>query len=1193
MTEGGAAVVQSLEPSLAGYTLTDRYLLQEGRVFLSGVQALARLPLEQLRVDRAAGLRTAAFISGYPGSPLGGFDQEAARAAKQAPELPVVCRPAVNEELGATAVMGSQLAAEQPDCRYDGIVGVWYGKAPGLDRAGDALRHAVFAGTSRHGGAVALVGDDPAAKSSTLPSSSDATLVDLHMPILYPGDVQEALDLGRHAIALSRASGLWTAMKIVAAVADGTGTVELSPDRVRPVIPTMEVDGKPYVCHPDGRLLTPHTLDIEREFREVRTVLAMQYSVDNDLNRVTVDPPDAWIGLVATGYTYHELLEALRRLGLNGPQAIHDAGIRLLEMRMPVPFHRDTVRRFAHGLSEIVVVEEKNPTLEWLVKDALYDNDERPLVLGKTHPDGRPLMPSSGILDADAMLGGLRDRLSARLSERLAPPPAPERDKIMIPLGVTRSPYFCSGCPHNWGTKVPEGTLVGAGIGCHGMTLLMDTERVGETMGITAMGNEGTQWIGMAPFVERGHVVQNLGDGTFFHSGQLAIQAAVAAGVTMTFKLLFNGTVAMTGGQDAVGGVGVPEIATILLAHGVADVLITTEDLEDYRGVELPDGPDGPVQVWDRTRIVEAQERLAAKPGVTVLIHDQACAAQNRRLRKRGQAATPGFRVVINHRICEGCGDCGEVSNCLSVQPLDTPLGRKTTIDQSSCNLDFSCLHGDCPSFMTVEAAPGPSRAAKVRAALPFGRRNGRPEPRTDLPAPQPIVPTDRLAVRFTGIGGTGVVTISQILGTAAMLDGWDVRGLDQTGLSQKAGPVVSDLRLSRTGPSPSNLLGTGEADVIIAFDALVAAGDKFLQAASPDRTVVVASSTRTPTGSMVGHPELDLPEDTLLQARLGARSRADANRWVDAGAITGSLLGDAAAANVFLLGVAVQAGCVPVDPVDIEEAIDLNGVAVEQNLTAFRWGRNWAHDPVEVEALAGLDPRTPVDVEVPDLPPHLAARVVGLGRGPDGEALVELWTMLAADLCAYQDAVLAESFLDSVAEVDRAEARVDPESTRLTATVGRMLHKLLAYKDEYEVARLMVSPEATAAVEAVGGPGAKASWRLHPPLLKRCGLDHKIELGPWTAPAFKALQRGKRLRGTPLDPFGRTPLRRAERRLPEEYRAAVERLVAGLAADNLDEAVAIAALPDHVRGYEALKERRIDEYRSDLALRLSRYEAG
>ena len=740
---------------LDDYKLEDRYRADHGRTFLTGIQALARIPIQQLRVDRTKGLNTAAFVSGYQGSPLGGFDVEVARAAALVPDLAIVNQPAVNEELAATAVMGSQLAAEQPDCRYDGVLGIWYGKAPGLDRAGDALRHAVFAGTSRHGGAIAIVGDDPAAKSSTLPSSSDATLVDLHMPILYPGDVQEVLDLGMHAVALSRITGLWTAMKIVAAVADGNGTVDLDPEHVVPVVPDLTIDGKPYEHHPDGQLLTPHTLELERDFREARSELVRRYTIANRLNHTTIDPPDAWIGLVASGFTYHELLHALGRLGLTTHAEIAAVGIRLLHMRVPVPFDPSIIRTFARGLDEILIVEEKNPTLEWLVKDALYGGPDQPRVVGKTHPDGRTLMPNHGILDADTILVGLRERLSARLADRLTPEPT-VREHALLPLSIERTPYFCSGCPHNWGTKVPEDALVGAGIGCHGMVLLMEEDKVGRSAGITAMGSEGSQWIGMSPFVEREHFTQNIGDGTFFHSGQLAIQAAVAADVRMTYKLLYNGTVAMTGGQDATNGVGVPQIASILLSHGVSRVLITTEDTARYKGVRLP----GDIQVWDRTRIIEAQEILAAVDGVTVLIHDQACAAQTRRLRKRGKAETPGFRVVINHRLCEACGDCGDVSNCLSVQPVETDLGVKTTIDQSSCNFDASCLEGDCPSFMTVAVDPDDPATAKAPGIYGSG----------DLVAPVAIVDTGQVDIRLAGIGGTGVVTVAQILATAAKI---------------------------------------------------------------------------------------------------------------------------------------------------------------------------------------------------------------------------------------------------------------------------------------------------------------------------------------------------------------------------------------------------------------------------------------
>ena len=935
-----------MSETLTEYHLTDRYRRTEGRVLLTGIQALARIVIEQLRRDQQAGLRTAAFLAGYPGSPLGGLDQEVARARALVPELPIVHEPAVNEELGATAVMGSQLAPGRADARYEGVVGVWYGKAPGLDRAGDALRHGVFAGASPKGGALVLVGDDPACSSSTMPSSSDATLVDLHMPILYPGTTEECLELGLHAVAMSRASGLWSSMKIVTPVADGSGTVTLPVLDADPIVPTHLVDGVPWTCHPSAHFLGPRMLEVEREFREIRLPLARRYGAANRLNRITVDPSDAWIGLVATGFTYFELLDALRRLGFDDERAIADAGIRVLQLRMPVPFDPDIVRSFARGLDEIVVVEEKNPTLEWLVKDALYGGADQPRVLGKTHEDGRTLMRSWGRLDADAMLAGLRQRLATRLADRLAPEPPPAPVRPVIPVAIARTPFFCSGCPHNWGTKVPEGALVGAGTGCHGMTLLMDEERVGESIGITAMGNEGAQWIGMEPFVAADHLFHNYGDGTYFHSAQLALQYCIGAGKHMTFKILYNDTIAMTGGQDAPYQVGVPELATILLAQGVAKVAITADDLGRYRGVDLPKG----VEVHDRSDIVAVQEELRSTPGVTVLIHDQACAAELRRARRRGKLRMPTRRVVINHRICEGCGDCGDVSNCLSVQPLDTPLGRKTTIDQASCNFDESCLKGDCPAFMTVSDAAGEGAGAPAVPNPGFTPEPGSSGWTSGAAA-------DHLRVRMAGIGGTGVVTVAQILATAAMLDGWEVHGLDQTGLSQKAGPVISDVVLVRPGAISSNLVGARQAEVILGFDALVAASDGTISAADPALTTMIVSTHRTPTGRMVAHPELVYPTDAV-EARLAAAARAEGNRFVDATALAAALVGSAAAANILLLGVAVQDGRIPVSVGAVERAIDLNGVAVDTNLAAFDWGRRWAHDPEAVERLARLRTR-------------------------------------------------------------------------------------------------------------------------------------------------------------------------------------------------------------------------------------------
>ena len=1148
--------------AITEYHLSDRFLKDDGRVFLTGVQALARLPIEQMRIDKRNGLKTAAFVSGYPGSPLGGFDMELEKALRVATDVDVVLQPAVNEELGATAVMGSQLATEQPDATYEGVLGIWYGKGPGIDRAGDALRHANFTGTSSKGGAIALVGDDPAAKSSTIPSSSDATIYDLHMPLFYPGDVQEVVDLGRHAVALSRMTGLWTSMKIVSPVADGSGTVDLGLDRVEIVTPDLSIPGDPngtiYDPRPEGRLLTPKTLELERDFRTIRLILAQRYATANKLNHATADPNDAWIGLVATGYTYRELLEALRRLGLPTTADIEAAGIRLLHTQMPLSIDPNNIRNFARGLDEIIVVEEKNPTLEWLVKDALYGGPHQPRVVGKRHEDGRPLMPDHGILDAGAMVTGLRERLSARIADRLAPLTPPKREKQLLPLSVDRSPYFCSGCPHNRSTKVPDDTLVGAGIGCHGMVLLMDDSKVGDIAGITAMGAEGSQFIGMAPFVEREHFIQNIGDGTFFHSGQLAIQASVAAGMNTTYKLLYNGTVAMTGGQDAVGGQTVPEIATALLAHGVAEVLVTTDDVSAYRSAEMPVGPKGAMKVWDRDRVVEAQEYLATVPGVTVMIHDQACAAQARRLRKRGLVETPPYRIAINHRICEACGDCGTVSNCLSVQAIDTPLGTKTTIDQSSCNLDYSCLEGDCPSF--IQITPNPKAKKKADSGVVSG----------DLPDPDLIVPPGSLDLRMVGIGGTGVVTVAQIVATAAMLDGLHVRGLDQTGLSQKAGRVSGDLRITTDAPAPSNLIGDEGADVIIAFDLLGAASPASLSAGDPTRTVLIGSASETPTGSMIGKPEVAYPELDDLRTQVAAATLTERNRYVDAAGITEQLLGSAASANIFLLGFAYQHGVLPIAGTAIEKAIRLNGVAVEANLTAFAAGRAEAVSADTVVAHADGP-----QVHVPALPGKLATRADELGADI---------ALRAADLLAYQSAALAGRYLDLV---ERAAAL---GNASFTEAVAISHHLLLAYKDEYEVARLLTGPEATAAITAAGGAGAKASWKLHPPILKSLGMKRKITVSTRVGvPIMKVLATGKRLRGTVLDPFGRTQMRKLERELIDIFESSIDTVLARIAAGTMtiDEATDIASLPQAVRGYEDLKTERAGIYRSKLATAL------
>ena len=1140
------------------YSINDRYVEDAGRVFLTGVQALARLPIQQLRADRSRGLNTAALLAGYPGSPLAGLNFEIENAKRLVPDLPIVHRPLLNEEHGATAVMGSQLAAEQPDCEFDGIAGFWYGKAPGLDRAGDALRHAVFTGTSRLGGAVAIVGDDPAAKSSTLPSSSDATLFDLHMPILYPGDVEEILTLGMHAISLSRITGAWTALKIVDAVADGSGTLDLGTTVIEPIVPDLEIEGVKYEHHPDAKLLPPNNLALERDLRVVRSELVRRYTVANKLNPVIVNPHDAWIGLIASGFTYHELRHALYSIGLRTLDDIEKAGIRLLHLQLPVPFDPQNIRNFSEGLDEILVIEEKNPTAEWLVKDALYGSANQPRVLGKTRPDGQPLMPSHGILDADAIVQGLFDRLSLRVRDRLVEPRKKNKQRELIPLDVTRSPYFCSGCPHNTSTKVPEDSLIGAGIGCHTMVLLMEDDQVGNIAGVTAMGNEGMQWVGMEPFVERNHFIQNIGDGTYFHSGQLAIASAVAANSNITFKLLYNGTIAMTGGQDPKGGLGVIEITQIMLAQGVEQIIITTEDPSRYKETDFPKE----VSVWTRERIIEAQESLAEVSGVTVLIHDQACAAQLRRTRKRGQSEKPDFRVLINNRICEACGDCGTVSNCLSVQTQQTEFGPKAYIDQDSCNFDASCLKGDCPSFISVKTSPDQQQNIPANDDWVF----------QDIPAPKQKISNDSVDIRMAGIGGTGVVTAAQILATAAMLSDFEVRGLDQTGLSQKAGPVISDIRLTRSNPRPSNLLMKQSADLIIGFDLLVAVSDRTLEVLRPGHTILVASDSETPTGSMVGHPYTSFPDAKQLINRAADLTNEESNILVDAKLVCKELLGSSTSANIFLLGVATQIGVLPVAPKSFEQAISLNGVSVEENLAAFKWGRVWGNDPEEVNKRIAKSAEVLEGSHKISLPDQIIKRIENLSVSNEIE---ESLYLLCSEIIKFQNVQLSQSYLDVIEKTVKALSRIESkdESEELLQSVIRNTYKLFAYKDEYEVARLFLSTSIMDEIKTLPQSTGKATWHFHPPFMRAMGLKKKLKLPFALAiPMMKLLSKGKVLRGTKFDLFGYAKVRKTERLIRDRYIEEIMEALDCLTPENHTSILDLANLPEEVRGFEDLK---------------------
>lgn len=1140
-------------------TLEDRYTKEEGTVLLGGIQALSRMVRDRAALDRRLGLKTASFISGYEGSPLAGYDLElAGKAKKFLQPYDVIHQPALNEELGATAVMGSQIA--QVAKPLDGVVGYWYGKAPGLDRASDALRHANMIGTSTTGGAVAIVGDDPGAKSSTVPCASEMELADLYMPILYPADSQDILDLGIHAALMSRTSGLWTSLKISAHVADGSSTAYVHPDRIQPIL-----DDSPHV--PSGHLLGKTLMDLEESQLTIRLPRATEYARANRLNQIRVRTGDDRIGIVAAGKTYLDVCSALQRFGLT-EHDLNRLGIRLLKLGMVYPMERETLYNFIEGLDEVIVVEEKRDFIETMIREILYDYPHTPVIRGKSNEDGSTLFSRFGELDIDSVTQGLAYRLGkvhgVEAAQRWLEKQRPKPTRIQLPL-AQRTPYFCSGCPHNSSTKVAEDSLVGAGIGCHAMVLLQPEAQVGNVIGVTQMGGEGAQWIGMAPFVKEKHFVQNLGDGTFDHSGSLAVRAAVAAGVNITYKLLFNGTVAMTGGQDPVGGKSLAETLRVLQAEKVARIVVTTDDVRTTRK-QVPAG----VEVRHRNQLIDVQKELAQVPGVTVLVHDQHCAAEKRRKRKRGEFPTPKQRVVINERICEGCGDCGDKSNCLSVHPVDTEFGRKTRIDQSTCNLDFSCIEGDCPSFMTVSIPDAGERKQGLNTVKKFSA--------PDLEAaelPEPVRQVDLAAtpsfgMRITGIGGTGVVTVSAVLATAAVIDGLTARTVDMTGLAQKGGAVVSDVKLSATPLAQAAKVGKGEADLYLCADGLVGAEAKNLVAASPARSVAVLSTAKVPTGAMVKDTKVTYPHLDDIASRIGEATK----RLVQLNpvALTEELFGDSNTANMLLVGAAYQTGALPISAAAIEEAITLNGVAVDRNLQSFRRGRQAVASPEALQAtLAAMRPE-----EKPQ-PTHTLEDIVNLR---------------VLELTEYQDSDYARLYAKRVEAVRLAEERAGFGTTFLAEAVARNLYKLMAYKDEYEVARLATDPTVTNDIEADFGPDARITIKLHPPVLRSLGMNRKINFGPWARPILRGLAQGKRLRGTRFDLFGLTEERRIERELIEEYNTFVDylpgRISDGVDLDWITRATAAAALPDMVRGFGELKLKNVAAYREEMAKALA-----
>ncbi|TDD90802.1 indolepyruvate ferredoxin oxidoreductase family protein [Actinomadura rubrisoli] len=1156
--------------------LRDRLELERGRIALGGVHALVRLLLDQRRADARRGWRTAGLVSGYRGSPLGGLDQQLMRDAKLLDEHGIRFVPGVNEELAATAVYGSQLVDHLPGPLYEGVFGLWYGKAPGVDRSLDAFKHANWLGTNERGGVLAVVGDDPSCKSSTLPSATEGALAEAFMPVLAPGSVADVLRLGRAGFEMSRFSGAWTGFKVVTDVADSHEVVDVEPVP-DPVVPEFAWRGRPWRPTRKAGVDLKGTTDLEAEVLEGRLRAATAFASANGLDRIEGAGGDAAIGLVAAGRTYLELREALDRLGLDDA-ALERRGVRLLRLALIHPLDPARLRAFARGLREIVVVEEKRAFIETQVRDVLYDLPERPAVLGKKGPDGAALVPADGGLDSDRITRALARLLADRVGEEhldLRDPALRPRKPALNLLSPARTPFFCSGCPHNRSTTVPDGSMAAGGIGCHLMTVFDD-----RSIGTTQMGGEGAMWVGAAPFTGTGHMFQNLGDGTFFHSGSLAVRQAVAAGTNITFKLLYNAAVAMTGGQEADGGAAPDAVTRMLHAEGVAKIVVVADDPSRYpRGTDWAPG----VRVRHRDDLDAVQRELRAVPGVTVLLYDQACAAETRRKRKRGLAPEPATRVLINEAVCEGCGDCGTASNCLSVEPVETEFGRKTQINQTSCNKDYSCLDGDCPSFLTV--VPGGRKAAGP--SLP---------PIGELAEP-PARPASA-DVLLVGIGGTGVVTVNQVLATAALLDGRHARALDQTGLSQKAGAVVSHLRIGDTHRDRPGMVGAGGADAYLVFDSLAGTSETNLRRCAPGRTAAIVSTSEVPTGRMITDTAAALPPGAALLRKIADATDGDRLVALDALALAERWFGSTTTANFVVVGAAYQAGLLPLTSRAIEEALALNGVQVEANVQAFRAGRRLVLDPARADGptangatASGATASGVTAVERPLNATAPAALNLVAASGADGE-LLRVLRIRVPDLAAYQNVALAKSYLDAVMRVAEAERDAGAGGLRLATAVARNLYKLMAYKDEYEVARLHLDPALARRVEERFGPGSTVRYMLHPPVLRALGVDRKIALGRTARPAFVALRAMRRLRGTPLDPFGATAQRRAERRLVAEYLAVVGELAAGLDAERHDLAVQVAELPDMIRGYEDVKTANIVRYRERLGELLATWRA-
>ncbi len=1162
-----SSAAASASSSATNTTLDDKYLLDHGRVYLTGTQALVRLPMIQRQRDLASGLNTAGFISGYRGSPLGAYDQALWKAKKFLKEKHVFFTPGVNEELAATAVWGSQQVGLFAGAKYDGVFGMWYGKGPGVDRSGDVFKHANAAGTSKYGGVLLIAGDDHACKSSTLPHQSEHAFDAAMIPVLYPTGVQDIIELGLHGFAMSRYSGCYVALKCVSDTVDASASVNLDIDSPRVVLPD-DIDlssGGVHIRWPDV------PLEQELRLQHDKIYAALAYARVNKLNRVTIDSNEPKLGIIASGKSYLDTMQALEDLGIDARHAA-EIGLRVMKVAMPWPLEPTAVREFASGLDEVLVVEEKRQLIEYQLKEQLYNwrDDVRPRVIGKYDEHGEwethrsPwLLPAAGELTPAMIARVIAKRIGKFYTSKIVEARLKFIEDKEAALArprskVARIPYFCSGCPHNTSTKVPEGSKALAGIGCHYMATWIRPE---ETMTFTQMGGEGVPWAGIAPFTETKHVFANLGDGTYFHSGLLAIRAAVAAKVNITYKILFNDAVAMTGGQPVDGPLNVPQITQQVHAEGVGRIVVVTDEPEKYPAASnFAPG----VTVHHRDELDQIQRELREIEGTTVLVYDQTCAAEKRRRRKRGTFPDPQKRVVINDLVCEGCGDCGKKSNCLSVIPVETEFGRKRAIDQSSCNKDFSCVKGFCPSFVTVEG--GQLRKKKPVVQEVFNALSEPVLPSLDAP----------WGILVTGVGGTGVVTIGALLGMAAHLENKGVAVLDMTGLAQKGGSVYTHVRIAK---SPEDIfavrIAAGEADALLGCDMIVSTSDEAIAKMQANLTRGVVNAEVSTTGEFTKKPDLHIPV-TELEATL--RETMAAVEFVDATGITTALMGDAIFTNPFVMGYGYQIGLIPVSAASILRAIELNGAAVEKNKQAFDWGRRAAVDIAAVKKVAF--PVEPIS-----------------GIYKLSESVEEMVGRRKTFLTGYQNAAYAERYAALVKRVSEIEAQKFPGKKALSAAVARYYFKVLAYKDEYEVARLYADMGFKKKVAEQFEGDFKLTFHLAPPVMSAVdpttGEPRKKVFGPWMMTAFGVLAKFKGLRGTALDVFGYTAERKSERQLIADYEALVDELVRDVTAANYETAVDLASVPEHIRGFGHVKHAHLLDAKARWTELLAKFRSG